>query len=177
MRDQIDISKCAEIGFIKKPHGLQGEVFVSFEPGIDETLEQLEYVFVLIDGAPVPFFIEEITFRSDTSANVKLEFVDSQEKAKQISGCTIYTERKNIVDNDDGINFSLLKGVAVFDKSIGKIGTVQHIEDFGGNVVMTVDYLGREVLIPLNEELVVSFTPETNTLIMKCPKGILDMEG
>jgi 16S rRNA processing protein RimM len=176
MNKLIDLKKCVEIGYIKKTHGLNGEVMVVFHAGFETTLENVEYLFFEVDGLPVPFFIDEIYFRSDSTANILFELLESQEKAKQFVGCKLFTERENIIIEETDLNPKALIGVMVIDKKMGNIGSIVHIDDFGGNLVMTVNYLNHEVLIPLSDELVISFDPQSATLIMNCPEGIFDLE-
>ena len=70
-----------KIGTFNKPHGLGGELLFTFSDDVFERTA-CEYIICLIDGILVPFFIEDIRYRSDFSAFVKLEGVDSVEQAQ-----------------------------------------------------------------------------------------------
>ena len=67
-----------KIGIFNKPHGVKGEISFTFTDDIFDRVE-CEYLVCLLDGIFVPFFIEEYRFRSDTTALVKLEGVDTSE--------------------------------------------------------------------------------------------------
>ena len=69
-----------KIGIFNKPHGIHGELSFTFTDDIFDRVEA-EYLICLLDGILVPFFLEEYRFRSDTTALVKLEGVDTAERA------------------------------------------------------------------------------------------------
>jgi 16S rRNA processing protein RimM len=177
MRKTIDINNCTEIGFIKKPHGLQGEVFIQFLPGMEDTLENLEYAFVLTEGLPVPFFIEDVYFRGETNANIKFELINSQEKAKEFTGCKLFCENEHLIVSHNDLSLSTLVGYTIIDHSLGQLGPVLQVDDFGGNVVLTVQYLDGEIMLPLNDDFVLSIDHDSHTLIMQCPEGLLDLNN
>lgn len=174
MRKPIDKGNCVEIGFIKKTHGVAGEVLVVFPEGLDPVFEKLDYLFFEVDGLLVPFFIESLHFRSDTTVNIQLGLIGSQEKAKQFVGCRLFTEKENIEISEEGFHLEMLKGFTLLDKTIGQIGPVLFTENFGGNMVLTVKYLNREVMVPINEDLIVRIDREQLILVMDLPVGLLD---
>ncbi len=73
-----------KIGIFNKPHGIHGELSFTFTDDIFDRVEA-EYLICLLDGILVPFFLEEYRFRSDTTALVKLEGVDTAERARMFS--------------------------------------------------------------------------------------------
>ena len=75
-----------KIGIFNKPHGVKGEISFTFTDDIFDRVE-CEYLVCLLDGIFVPFFIEEYRFRSDTTALVKLEGVDTSEKGPYVYEC------------------------------------------------------------------------------------------
>ena len=65
-----------KIGLFNKPHGIHGELQFTFTDDIFDRVD-CDYLVCLLDGIFVPFFIEEYRFRSDSTALVKLEGVDT----------------------------------------------------------------------------------------------------
>ena len=174
-RNPIQRSNFSEVGFIKKAHGIQGELLVVFENGMEEAIEEPAFVFVEVEGAPVPFFVEDLTWRSDGSVNFKLRYIDSKEKAQEYVGCKVAVDNDSL--NLDKVTFdpNHLIGYTVVDQQIGIIGEIEVVNDFGGNMVFSVNYKGNEVLVPFDDDLLVSFDRETSTLVMNCPDGLLDL--
>ena len=78
-----------KIGIFNKPHGIHGELSFTFTDDIFDRVEA-EYLICLLDGILVPFFLEEYRFRSDTTALVKLEGVDTAERARMFTNIEVY---------------------------------------------------------------------------------------
>ena len=70
-----------KIGILNKPHGVRGELLFTFTDDIFDRVEA-DYIVCLMDGILVPFYIEEYRFRTDTTALIKLEDVDTAEQAR-----------------------------------------------------------------------------------------------
>ena len=67
---------CYKIGKITKAHGLKGEVNFMFTDDIWDRTES-PYIICEVNGILVPFYMEEYRFRSDSTALVKFEHLDS----------------------------------------------------------------------------------------------------
>ena len=89
-----------KIGIFNKPHGVKGEISFTFTDDIFDRGE-CEYWVGLLDGIFVPFFIEEYRFRSDTTALVKLEGVDTSEKARMFTNVEVYFPKKYVGEEED----------------------------------------------------------------------------
>ena len=74
---------CSVIGTITKTHGLQGNVIITSDTDLLERYAD-EPVFILLDGAPVPFFISEdgLSVRNHKSYIVKFEYVDTHARRR-----------------------------------------------------------------------------------------------
>ena len=68
------------IGRIGKPHGVKGETTFQFTDDVFDRVDA-DYLVLQVDGILVPFFMEEYRFRTDTTALIKFEDVDSVERA------------------------------------------------------------------------------------------------
>lgn len=164
-----------EVGFVKKSQGVAGGMMIIFdnEPTfIDNTLE---FLFLEIEGLPVPFpllFMEE---RSDSVFYTELEFISEKEEAQKYAGCKVLIENKHINDHADNLNATVLKGFSLFDTKLGRIGIISEINDYAGNLVFTViDDNKNEYMIPFNEELLVNFDADKSVIEINCPEGIFE---
>ena len=158
------------LGKITKTHGYSGTVVLVSGQTLDDDLEGLNEVFVMIDGLQVPFPVEELTLMTDTSARVKLEFVNNQDEAAKLSGCEVYAA---VIPCEQEIEAGLEQwiGFAVHDTGYGKIGVIQEIEDYNGNMVMQVMNGDKEILISLYPELVVNIDNHAKVLHITAPDG------
>ena len=66
-----------KIGRLGKAHGVKGELSFMFDDDVFDRVDA-DYLVLDVDGILVPFFIEEYRFRSDSTALVKFEGVDTQ---------------------------------------------------------------------------------------------------
>ncbi len=165
------------IGTILKPHGLKGEMILEVEDGYEDYLTEQEYLMVEIEGGLVPFFVSEesLNFRTPTSLSVAFDDYDSTEKVRPLCGCKIYLHKDVSQDENDFNDFMELQGYTVFDKVKGKLGNIIQIDNYSGNVVLTIEHLAHEVLIPLSENLITGILEDKHELHLDCPEGLIDL--
>lgn len=178
MKKEILKPDCVQLGYIRKPHALSGEVELVFEPEMELTLEQAKWVFLEIENELVPFFIpqEGLRFKSETSALVHFEDIDSQERAKIITGCKVFVTQNDFVQGEEEeITPSYLLNFKVTDQTHGNLGVITEVNDYSGNMVITVEKEGKEIILPLSDELIVSMNEEIRELILDCPEGLIDL--
>lgn len=175
MRKPINIKNTIDVGYVKKTHGVQGELHLVVDEGLYETIDQLTYLFFEIDGLPVPFFIEGISTIGDGFAHVKFKNLDTKEKANQYVGTKLSVDHHELKIDLSNVSPTLIIGFTIVDVKLGEIGKVVDVNDFGGNIVLSVSYSNQEVMIPFNEELIVSFNMETQTIEMDCPEGLFNL--
>ena len=111
-----------KIGIFNKPHGVKGEISFTFTDDIFDRVE-CEYLVCLLDGIFVPFFIEEYRFRSDTTALVKLEGVDTSEKARMFTNVEVYFPKKYVSSDAVGAVKVLVARVTVSAEASAEIST------------------------------------------------------
>lgn len=175
--NQLDIQDFFSIGTIIKPHGLNGDMIIEVEEGFEDILGESEYLLVEVEGGLVPFFVsgEGIKFRTPTTLCLAFDDLETAEKVRRYCGCKIYLHKDDNNEQDASEEFSELKGVTVFDKLRGKLGKIVRIDDFSGNVVLTIAYGSHEILIPLSEKLIIQFDEEHQELFLECPEGLIDL--
>lgn len=172
MRKRIEKKNCVEVGYIKKTHGVKGDLTVVFHDEIIHKNDALEFLFFEIDGLLVPFRVLE---EKPNTSSFRFKFIESKEEAQTYIGCKIYLDKEDIQIDEENISVSMLIGFTLWDKNRGKIGEVLSTDDFGGNIVLTVSYENDEVMIPYSEDFVTAFSLEESTLEMECPDGIFDL--
>lgn len=168
---------CIKIGKVIKSHNLQGEVVIASD---NDLLEQYadEPVFVQLDGGPVPFFIadEGLAVRNSNSYIVKFDFVDDQKQAEHLVGCDVMLE-KSVLDESDisGEGEPGWADFAIFDERTGETGRVTDIADYSGNVVLSVEISGKEILLPFSDAYVRQVDPEHKKITAWIPQDIVDL--
>ena len=174
--ESIPKSDCENIGFFKKRHGVQGELVLEFEPQYEYSVEETDRFFVELDGLLVPFFLAEngFRFKSTKSAIVGFDGVDTEDYARRLVGNSVYLFQNEIVDISEETLEQYLLNYLLVDEKLGEIGTVSNVDDFSGNVVLTVNFRGEEIMIPFNEDFLVSIEDDQKTVTLKLPEGLIE---
>lgn len=161
-----------KIGRIGKAHGVKGEVSFNFDDDIFDRVDA-EYLILEVDGILVPFFMEEYRFRSDNTALVKFEDIDTQDRARELTNCDVYFPRNLADDNEEEITYTFLVGFDIIDDQSGKnIGTIARIDDNTMNILFELE---DGALIPASEELITDIDKDNKTITIALPEGILDL--
>lgn len=173
--ETIPKADCIKIGFIRKLHGVHGEVVLEFEPQFDYSVEAANRFFIELEGLLVPFFVAEdgLRFQSAKSALVIFDDVDSERYARRLVGQNVYLFQEDIVDDEETGDEWPFIGFVLIDSKLGEIGPIEKVEDFSGNIVMTVNYNGEELLIPFSEDFLVSVDEDEKTVTMNLPEGLI----
>lgn len=161
-----------KIGRLGKSHGVRGEVSFLFDDDVFDRIDA-DYLILDIDGILVPFFIEEYRFRSDTTALMKFEGIDTQERARELTGCDVYFPRNLAASDDDSISWSAIVGFDIIDASTNKsVGRIASIDDSTLNILFCLE---DGHLIPASEDLITQIDQQARTITMHLPAGLLDL--
>ena len=113
-----------KIGLFNKPHGIHGELQFTFTDDIFDRVD-CDYLVCLLDGIFVPFFMEEYRFRSDSTALVKLEGVDTAERARMFTNVEVYFPVKHAEEAGEGeLSWEFFVGFRMEDVHHGMLGEV-----------------------------------------------------
>ena len=171
-KNMIKQEEVYKIGRLGKSHGVRGEVSFLFDDDVFDRVDA-DYLILDIDGILVPFFIEEYRFRSDTTALMKFEGIDSQERARELTGCDVYFPRNLAASDDDSISWSAIVGFGIIDASTNKsVGRIASIDDSTLNILFCLE---DGHLIPASEDLITQIDQQARTITMHLPAGLLDL--
>ena len=164
------------IGHIGKAHGLRGEVSFLFDDDVFDRVDA-DYIVLDIDGILVPFFIEEYRLRNDTTAIIKLEGIDSEERARELTHCDVFFPRELALDDDGDLSLAMLVGYTILEEGTQKpIGTITGIDDSTVNILFeTLTSDGSEVLIPVVNDFIVSIDDGKQEIVMRLPEGLIEL--
>lgn len=175
MRKPINKENCTEIGYVKKTHGVSGGLHLNLADSITDSIEKLDFLFLEIDGLLVPFFIKSISSLGNEFAKIEFNNIDSKEKAQIYVGAKIFIDKADIDFKSKELSAAFLVGFKLSDSKLGEIGTIKEVNDYGGNIVLLIDYKNIEVMLPFNEDLVLAFDQNNSSIEMNCPEGIFDL--
>lgn len=163
-----------KIGVINKPHGVKGEVSFTFTDDIFDRVD-CDYLILLMDGILVPFFIEEYRFRSDNSALVKFEDVDTAEKARMFTNVEVFFPMKYVEEQDEVTSWNYFVGFEVNDVNHGILGMIVDVDDATINVLFVIEKEdGSEILLPAHEEFILDIDHKKKCVKVDIPEGLLE---
>ena len=161
-----------KIGRLGKTHGVKGELSFHFTDDVFDRIDA-DYVFVETDGLLVPFFFEEYRFKSEETAIVKFEGIDTQERARELTGCEVYFPREMAEDDNEQLSWAAIVGFELIDASTGKsAGNIASVDDTTINILFELED-GK--LIPASEDLITNIDTKKQQIFIQLPEGILEL--
>lgn len=158
-----------QIAKVLKSNGIDGGLLLGFRDIDPEDINLKEPVFIYFDGLPVPFFIQSLNRRGTNKAIVYLNDITSLKDAEEVVGREVFSEQESFVDDSDG-DLSALVGWTV-----AQVGEITDFIDIAANPCIEVQTEKGAVLIPLHEDFIISMDPDTKTIEMDIPEGLLDL--
>lgn len=157
------------IAQVLKSNGKDGELVIGFIGTDPEDIDLKEPVFIEDEGLPVPYFFHSFQRRGNSRAVVRITGVNSLEDAEELVGRSIYADWEYDEADDS------FEGWTLADATGATVGVIDSYEDIPGNLCIYVTTPRGEVLVPLNEDLIISADPDARVLTMRLPDGILDI--
>lgn len=166
-----------KIGRIGKTHGVKGEMLFTFTDDVFDRTDA-DYLVLMVDGLLVPFFIDEYRFRGNETALLRLDGIDTQEKARRLTNCDVYFP----YSMSDGEEMPAMTAVVGFtmvdDGDDAVIGEITSIDDSTQNMLFEVSTADdRRLLIPVAEEYIKDVFPDKRQIRVRLPDGLLDING
>lgn len=159
------------IGTIGKPHGVKGEVNFRFVDDVFDR-EDADYLFLMVEGIAVPFFIEEYRFRGEETALIKFEDIDTQQQAAALTGCEVFYPRGN-VEEDAPVSWASVVDFELFDNATQRVaGRIAGVDDTTINLLFELD---NGQLVPATPELITHIDVGQRRVSMDIPEGLLDL--
>ncbi len=171
----MKIEDSFRIGTILKTRGLKGELqmYTDFEG-----LEKLKFTSLFIDvaGKLVPYLIQSIKYPMANTAFIYLEDVSTIEKGTLLARKDVYLPNKlKPKKKKEGFTLKDLKGFTAIDEQKGELGEIIEVEDYPQQIIATVHYQHRDIMFPLNTELIKGIDVENGEVYIDLPEGLLDV--
>ena len=167
--------KCFYVGKIVKTHGLKGEVTLRIDNEQFDEIEELNYFLLDLNDILIPYFIENITYHSNKSF-ILFQDLKTLEAASQLVGTAVYLPLE-LLPEKDGNDFYSHEVVdfLVIDEEKGELGKVQEIIEYPTQSLIQIIINGREVLIPIHDDIIQNVDRAGKKILIKAPNGLIDM--
>ena len=165
------------IGFTEKPHGINGEIKLRIDAAYLDELAALTTLYIDLKGKPTPYFIEEL--RGGSKIIAKLEDIDTREDALALGSQAILVKATDLqtvtTEPRSLLHFAKLVGYTLIDKTQGNIGIIEEIIEMPMQEMAALQYKTREILVPLNAQLITAIDPAQKMLHVDLPEGLLEL--
>jgi len=76
---------------------------------------------------------------------------------------------------EDQFYFHEIIGYKVIDLNRGEIGVISAINDTTSQALFEIDFNGKQILIPMNDEFIHKLNKEEKQLVVNTPEGLIDL--
>jgi len=164
------------LGKILKLHAAKGALLIHLDTDSPENYTELESVFVQMNGQLIPFFIESLEHRHNNNAVVTFADIDSTDQASLLISCALFLPL-TMLPPLTGTRFYYheVKGFSVMDENFGDAGIIEEVLEYPHQAVLRVLRKGKEILIPITDEIILEVNRETRTIRTRAPEGLIEL--
>lgn len=168
--------ECFYLGKIVSKFSFKGEVLIKLDSDDPEQYLEMESVFVEYNNNLVPFFVDKCKLHKSQMLRVKFEDVDTEQDADDLMRANLYLPLEMLPEmEEDQFYFHEIIGFKVTDLNKGDIGVITSINDTTSQPLFEIDYKGRQILIPMNDEFIHKLNKSEKELIVNTPEGLIDL--
>jgi len=172
----MDKNECCLWGTFVKVNGVKGELILKSNYLLSEDFESILSVFIEIEGILIPFFISDFIIRSDYTAIIKLDDIDNKNKALEFLDKDVFIPKENFpVFTNLPFELSQLIGYEIYDNMDKKTGKIIETIDIRQNPIAKIIINKKEVLIPVNDDTIISIDNKNKIIKLNIAKGLLDI--
>ena len=161
------------LGKIIKVHGYQGALVIALEGDFSDEIEKMESVFVVVDGIPVPFFIENIKETGKRSVVIKFDYYDSDSKVSEFIACSVLAPFGiDLKPDSEDLPLEFI-GFKILNKDNIELGTIAKVLSFPMQVLFELNTLNADqILVPYNRDWVIKIDNKKRIILLDWPDGL-----
>ena len=169
------MSQYFKIGKLAASHGLQGDLILQHHLGKKTALKGLETIYIQdATNNFLPYFIEKATARSENETLIKLEEINNKEAARLLTPKEVWLESADFKKHTAKATPISMLGYSLFDKEV-ELGEIIEIIEQPHQILCTVSYQEKEILIPIHEANLVSIDKRKRKVVVDVPDGLIDI--
>lgn len=158
-----------EIGYFSKTHGTKGHLILKSEREFH--FEEMKALFVERSGSKAPYFVMEAR-ETNNDLIILLEEILSIEKAKLLIGKKVFIDSSLIDEDEEQTDWI---GYELVDDMHGSLGKIIEVSDNGAQLLVSVLYKEKEVILPLTDNFIESVDDSARVIKFKAPEGLIDI--
>lgn len=172
----MDKSSCFYLGKIVSKYSFKGEVLVKLDTDEPKIYENMESVFVSIGNNLVPFFIDKCRLHKSNLLRIDFEEVKTENDADRIMGSELFLPLSLLPKlTGDKFYFHEIIDFTVIDCVHGNIGIIKSVNDSTTQALFEIIKGDKELLIPINDDIITKVDRENKTIHVATPEGLVDL--
>ena len=159
------------VGFLRRPHGLRGEIIMDLHTDFPERLRSGRQLFIGEDHRPMTL---SGTRPHAKGMLVKFNGIETPEDAGQLRNQWVYVRASDVPSLPEGKLYQHeIFGFQVVDENENSLGEVVEIIETGANNVYVVrDESGKEILLPAIPSVILETDPSRRVLRVHLLEGL-----
>ena len=172
----MKIEDCFYLGKIVRKYSFHGELLIKLDTDEPELYENLDAVFIDYRNTFIPYFIESSQLHKSDLLRVQFEDVNSEADADTLLKCDVYLPLEFLPKLEGNkFYFHEVIGFKMEDENYGFVGIIKGVNDSTAQALFEVEKDGKELLIPVNDEFILSIDREKKAIIVNTPQGLIDL--
>ena len=141
-----------------------------------EIYEHLDALFLDINNSLIPYFIERSQLHKSDLLRIKFEDVSSESAAEELLKKEVYLPLDLLPELEgNAFYYHEIIGFHVVDENFGSVGLISGVNDSTAQVLLEIDRNGKEILIPLNDDIIRVVDRNKKTVTVATPPGLIDL--
>lgn len=167
---------CFYLGKIVSKYSYKGEVLVKLDTDDPEIYSNMESVFVSLGNSLVPFFIESCSLHKSNLLRIRFEEVTEEGAADRIMGSGLYLPLEMLPRlTGNKFYYHEVIGFSMHDSVHGHIGIIKGVNDTTAQALFEVEKGDKQLLIPVNDEIITRIDRGQRTIFVTTPEGLVDL--
>ncbi|HET8573651.1 MAG TPA: hypothetical protein VFL76_07255 [Edaphocola sp.] len=169
-----------KIGKIIQAQGISGRVLLLHHFSSGKPFLKLKHIFVALqEGSFIPFFPEQSpAVIDDGRVALQLDDIHSEKDAQILLGKNVFVEEEvfsKLFPETGILAGTELSGFRIKDANSGLSGIIETVIELPGQLMASVHFRDKEILIPLAENFIRGMDPGKKILELALPEGIWEL--
>jgi 16S rRNA processing protein RimM len=175
IKNLMEKDDCFYFGKVIKTHGIKGGISIRIDADNPADYSNISMLLIEINKSLIPYFITEKSFHTN-KAYLSLVDVNTVEKAAELAGSNIFLPLELLPKlKGNQFYFHEVGGYKIVDRVHGELGNIVKVLEYPSQAVFQLFIDGKEVLIPIHDEVILKVDRRSKTIQINAPEGLIDM--
>jgi 16S rRNA processing protein RimM len=165
-----------KIGKLAASHGVHGELILHHHLGKKTALNNVTAIFIEQTADQfMPFFIQKTKIRDEEEILIKLEGIDTPEKARKLTPKEVWLTTDDFEAHSAKSAPITLLGYNIYDQNQILIGEIVEVIEQPHQILCSIIINQKEAYIPIHENNILQLNHKKRQIEVEIPEGLLDI--